>query len=463
MVHKYATLFRWLNIIVDYMLLNGMFYISFLIAEYPLVWVDVYDYKLTLLLLNFCWFYSSSVFNIYSHILKRDSVPIINSNIAALTIFIIIAAIIKLVLPDLYVPPTPFIYYFALFPTLVLAWRFMFLLLRKYRRKVWLRSSYIVIVGAGSAGTELYNYVCSNPQLECYVAGMFDDNPNRVPPNINYLGRVDQCISYAVENNVNEIYCTLPNNDCERIEKLLLETDRNMIRFRLVPDLKGSIHHNFMVDMFGYVPVLKPRQEPLENKANEIVKRIFDILFSLIVIVFVLSWLTPILAALIKIESKGPVFFKQLRSGKNNKPFFCLKFRSMKVNPDLENEQATKNDYRVTRVGRFIRMTSIDELPQFINVLLGHMSVVGPRPHMLKQTLDYSELINNYMVRHFLTPGITGWAQVNGYRGETKETSSMINRVKADLWYLENWSILLDIKIIFLTIWKLLKYDKNAY
>jgi putative colanic acid biosysnthesis UDP-glucose lipid carrier transferase len=176
-----------------------------------------------------------------------------------------------------------------------------------------------------------------------------------------------------------------------------------------------------------------------------------------------LSWFTPLMALIIKLDSKGPVFFKQLRSGKDNRSFHCLKFRSMAVNQDADHKQASRGDTRITRVGAFIRKTSIDELPQFFNVLMGDMSVVGPRPHMLKHTSDYSELIEKFMVRHFLTPGITGWAQVKGLRGETKDPEYMEKRVEADIWYLENWSFLLDMKIIVLTVWQAITGNKNAF
>ena len=214
--------------------------------------------------------------------------------------------------------------------------------------------------------------------------------------------------------------------------------------------------------MLGHLPVISPRTEPLEIKANMLLKRVFDIVFSLLVILFVLTWLIPIFAILIKLESKGPVFFKQLRSGKDNLPFYCWKFRSMRVNADSDQQQARKNDSRITRIGAFMRKTSVDELPQFFNVLKGEMSVVGPRPHMLKHTDEYSALIEQFMVRHFVLPGITGWAQVSGLRGETREDGSMEARVKADIWYLENWSLLLDLKIAFLTVWKVLDGDKKA-
>lgn len=192
-------------------------------------------------------------------------------------------------------------------------------------------------------------------------------------------------------------------------------------------------------------------------------KRLFDILFSLFIILFVFSWLYPILAILIKLGSKGPVFFTQLRTGQNNVNFKCYKFRSMRINTDADKKQATRDDYRITKVGAFMRKTSLDELPQFFNVLIGNMSIVGPRPHMISHTEEYSQLTEKFKTRHMLRPGITGWAQIRGLRGEVKNIESILNRVDADVWYLKNWSFLLDLKIIFLTFWVTLKGDKNAY
>jgi putative colanic acid biosynthesis UDP-glucose lipid carrier transferase len=196
---------------------------------------------------------------------------------------------------------------------------------------------------------------------------------------------------------------------------------------------------------------------------NSIKKRLFDIILSLIVVVFVLSWLIPILAVLIWISSRGPIFFKQKRSGKNNKQFTCYKLRTMTINSDEHTKQVTLNDSRVTKLGRLLRKTSLDELPQFVNVLLGNMSIIGPRPHMLVHTSMYSKIMNEYMIRHFLKPGISGWAQVNGYRGEIKEETQLRKRIDHDIWYMENWSIWLDLKIIWMTIYITLKGDKNAY
>ena len=204
------------------------------------------------------------------------------------------------------------------------------------------------------------------------------------------------------------------------------------------------------------------RNEPLQDEFNRLIKRIFDIIFSSIAIILVLSWLLPLLSILIKISSKGPVFFVQSRSGLDNIEFKCYKFRTMVVNSLSDQEQATKNDIRITKIGRFLRKTSLDELPQFFNVFIGNMSVVGPRPHMLVHTKSYSEIIDNYMVRQLVLPGITGAAQANGFRGETKNIKDMQDRVKYDVWYIENWSLLLDIKLILITFVNLFKGQDKA-
>ena len=217
-----------------------------------------------------------------------------------------------------------------------------------------------------------------------------------------------------------------------------------------------------------HIPTLetyKDREKTLFGLATRpfLRKRLFDVAFALLVTVLLLSWLLPILALLIKLESRGPVLFKQLRSGKNGAPFYCYKLRSMALNADSDQRQASRDDSRITKVGAILRKTSLDELPQFLNVLRGEMSVVGPRPHMLQHTLHYAQAIDNFMDRHLVAPGITGLAQVAGYRGETKETEAMVKRVRADIHYIRNWSFLLDVKIVFLTVRQAVAGHENAF
>jgi putative colanic acid biosynthesis UDP-glucose lipid carrier transferase len=192
-------------------------------------------------------------------------------------------------------------------------------------------------------------------------------------------------------------------------------------------------------------------------------KRLFDVVFAVLVLVALLSWLVPIIAVLIKLESKGPVFFKQLRTGKDGKEFYCFKFRSMRVNADSDTRQASRGDARVTKVGAYLRKSSLDELPQFFNVLFGEMSIVGPRPHMLAHTEEYSQAIHNFMDRHLGMPGITGLAQVSGHRGETRELSAMAKRVNADIYYLQNQSLWLDVKIVLLTVRQALRKNEHVF
>jgi putative colanic acid biosynthesis UDP-glucose lipid carrier transferase len=239
--------------------------------------------------------------------------------------------------------------------------------------------------------------------------------------------------------------------------------EKSLIRFKFVPDFKLYVNRNTHVEYIDEFPILSLRPEPLEDMSNGIKKRFFDIIFSLIVVVFILSWLMPILAILIKLSSRGPVFFVQLRSGKDNKQFKCFKFRTLSVNSDANVKQVTRNDSRITPLGRFLRKANLDELPQFFNVLLGNMSVVGPRPHMLRHTENYSKLLEEYMIRHFVKPGVTGWAQVNGLRGEIKQQEQLRKRIEHDIWYLEHWSLWLDIRVILLTIYGTFKGDKNAF
>ena len=249
----------------------------------------------------------------------------------------------------------------------------------------------------------------------------------------------------------------------KQINELIDFADNNLRKLKFIPDNKEIYSKKLKYEYYEYIPVLTLREIPLSDSVNQFIKRTFDVLFSSAVIVFLLSWLTPIIAILIKLESKGPVFFKQKRNGFNYEEFYCYKFRSMKPNKDAHLYQATKDDKRITKVGKFLRKTSIDELPQFYNVLFGEMSIVGPRPHMVSHTNMYAKRIDKFMVRHFVKPGITGLAQISGFRGEVETDKDIIGRVKYDIFYIENWSFLLDLKIISQTFLKTLIGDKKAY
>jgi len=279
------------------------------------------------------------------------------------------------------------------------------------------------------------------------------------------IGDVESAKAYTLQNKIDIVYCALPGTRRQEITDLMEFCERNTIRFRVIPSAESFIPvvNASQLEFHGAVPVSKLRREPLDKKLSRVVKRVFDFVFSLSVILFIFTWLFPILALLIKLSSRGPVFFKQNRLGRDNKSFVCWKFRSMKMNKEADSKQAVKNDPRVTVVGRFLRKSNLDEMPQFLNVLTGQMSVVGPRPHPLKLNDQYRDIIDKYMVRHFVRPGITGWAQVNGLRGETRTPELMERRVDLDIWYLENWSFFLDLKIIVKTVTNMFGKDPNAY
>jgi len=275
--------------------------------------------------------------------------------------------------------------------------------------------------------------------------------------------KVHDCFSYIQENSIDEIYCSVSELKNEEIGKFISFADNNLKTLKFIPDNKNIFSKKLKFEYYDYIPVLSLRDIPLDSPINAFIKRTFDVVFSLFVIIGLLSWLTPILALLITWESKGPVFFRQTRNGIDNREFYCYKFRSMAPNNNADHIQATKNDMRITKIGKFIRKTSIDELPQFYNVLFGTMSVVGPRPHMVKHTNEYATSVDKYMVRHFVKPGITGLAQVRGYRGEIEQEADIQNRIKFDIFYIENWSLFLDLKIIVQTVLNAIKGEAKAY
>lgn len=345
------------------------------------------------------------------------------------------------------------------FQTYLVDFLFRRIKLKKVSRK-------IAIIGYNDMARNLADYFLRNKTLYQFSGFFADIKKGKQIAAVASLHPLDECLDYAVENNIKEIYSTVLPHENPKVQDLVTKAEANFVRLRFVGDKFVNLnagHEWVQIDRFNQMPVLATRNEPLEGLFNRFKKRTFDFVVSGLVIIFIMSWLTPLLGLLIKLSSKGPIFFVQDRSGKDNETFRCFKFRSMAVNDESESRQASKNDSRITKIGAFMRKTSLDEFPQFFNVFMGDMSICGPRPHMLRHTEEYSKIINKYMVRHFLKPGLTGWAQVNGYRGETEDHSLMEKRVEHDIWYMENWSLMLDIRIIFLTIFNIFKGEENAY
>lgn len=360
------------------------------------------------------------------------------------------------------IPPIAFVqFYIILLLVLPLWWTISRIIIKRYRRR-GKNFSRVIIVGSNSTANNLYETLSSDAGFGYSIMGFFDDTKHPDTPEELYRGSLDKVATYVEEQKIDEIFCTLPGGDEDEIARTIRIAETNVAQYYYVPQTPRNIPNNYDMLAFGSVPAMTLRHQPLARLSNQIVKRIFDILFAGTFLIIFPLILIPIGIA-IKISSPGPIFFKQKRSGYRGREFYCYKFRTMKVNAAADTQQATKDDPRKTKLGDFLRRTSIDELPQFINVFLGDMSVVGPRPHMLKHTKEYSALIDKYMVRHYIKPGITGWAQINGYRGQTEELWQMERRVEYDVWYLENWSTMLDIKIIIRTIYNAIHGEKNAF
>lgn len=349
-------------------------------------------------------------------------------------------------------------YMIAAFCLVTLSKYMLFYYLKKYRIVTGSNFRSAVIIGHTPEAIRLKELFLTRHDYGYRFLAFFSDK--KTGPDIQ--GRVEDVRAFVLDNKVDEIYCSLNEISNQQVRDLVDWADEHHKTLKFIPDSKEIFSKNLKTDYYEIFPVLSLRKTALHDPATKSFKRLFDIVFSLFVIVFVLSWLVPILAILIKLESKGPVFFKQGRPGINEQEFFCYKFRSMRINQNTEKE-ASKNDPRVTKIGRILRKTSIDEMPQFLNVLMGDMSVVGPRPHLWSQNKAYGNRIKKYMMRHYVKPGITGLAQVRGYRGEIETDEDMINRIKFDVFYIENWSIILDLKIILQTVINIFKGEEKAY
>ena len=313
-----------------------------------------------------------------------------------------------------------------------------------------------IIIGNDESVSELKEFFLNQKELGYENRMTFKFNH---PSDLN----LEECFDFILTRNIDEVYCSANELDESQISRLITFCENNFKILKFISKRGGLLSKKLKTDTYGLSTVQSLREMPLSNDFNKILKRTFDIAFSLFIIIFLLSWITPIIGLIIKIESRGPVFFKQTRNGIKFREFTCYKFRSMIENNDADIQQATKNDKRVTKIGKILRKTSLDELPQFFNVLIGNMSVVGPRPHMIRENERYSKSVDKFMVRHFVKPGITGLAQVKGFRGEIETDEDIINRVKYDIYYLENWSLILDLNIVFLTTINFLTGQKKAY
>lgn len=460
---RHGYLIQWLIGIGDMVVLNLMFLLVY--HELDSFYTKAIDNNLreVLLLLNFCYFFSLYFVPIQLHrsIVYLDKIVQRAFSVISLLIFLFATCLIFLNVGD--VLATFLVVYYVSTIVVFSCWRvFVRMLLKFYRRKGY-NFKRVVIVGAGKNGMELYRAMRDDISSGFNILGFFDDNLALKDILPSYLGTTDKVEEFAIAKDIDEIYCTLPGTNDEKILRMLNFAEKQMIRFYIVPEFYRNVKKSMVMEFLESVPLLTIRRKPLQAFYNRALKRSFDLVFSSVVLCTIFPILYVLIGFLIKRSSPGPIFFKQKRTGLCGHDFECYKFRTMRVNDQADTMQAVKDDPRKTKIGDFLRRTNLDEFPQFINVFKGDMSVVGPRPHMLKHTEQYSALIDKYMVRHLVKPGVTGWAQVTGYRGETKTLEQMEGRVKRDVWYIENWTFFLDLKIIVVTLVNMFRGDKNAY
>lgn len=447
---RYSRFLRPISVFIDIVVVNSFIFLFFF-------YNDVLLGKLTYIIFSFLWIISSLLTRFYevyrfTKVLRIFTIIFYQFVLFTVLVFAYLGATESNV-------PNSFIILLYIIYCFIPIVGFKLLLyygLQRYRLGFGGNFRKTIIIGNNEAVTELKGFFGSQKELGYENRKTFHfESPESFD--------IESCFTFILNNNIDEVYCSVNELKKDQIKSLVLFCENNFKILKFISERGGILSKKLQSDTYGFSTVQSLRPMPLSNDYNTFIKRFFDIIFSFLVIVFLLSWVTPLLGLLIKIESKGPVFFKQTRNGLKFKEFRCLKFRSMFENKTADTQQATKNDVRVTRIGRFLRKTSIDELPQFFNVLIGDMSVVGPRPHMIKENERYSKSIKKFMVRHFVKPGITGMAQVKGFRGEIETETDIINRVKYDIYYLENWTILLDLNIIFLTSVNFLTGQKKAY
>ncbi len=444
---RYSGYLRPISYIIDLTIINGIAGFYLFKGKDPIVFFTV---------ISISWLLLSVYSQFYEVYRYTRPINILSLIVKQFILFLLLVFAFSGLYYDLDIYPKVIVKYALFCFLLITVLKFtIYYLLQKYRVSFGGNFRTTVILGVNKKTIALENFFNKKPEYGYLHKKTF-----------NFKSRQEsltECFNYIRSEGIDEIYCSISELTNAQITDLVNFADNNLKILKFIPDSKEIYSKKLRYEYYDYIPILTLRTIPLEDSVNTIIKRGFDIVFSSMVIVFILSWLTPIIGFLIKLESKGPVFFKQSRNGFNYKEFNCYKFRSMTPNKTAHLHQVTRGDQRITKVGKFIRKTSIDELPQFFNVLFGDMSVVGPRPHMVSHTHMYAKRIDKFMVRHFVKPGITGLAQISGFRGEVETEKDIIGRVKYDIFYIENWSLLLDIKIILQTFINAVKGDDKAY
>ena len=443
---KYSGYIRPFSYLIDLIIINVLAFYLFPFHENKIIYS---------LLISLGWFFIAFYIRFYDVYRYTKVISILNTALRQTIFFTLFCLAIELFYSEYYEKRVVLFVVIAVFIILSIK-LFIYYSLRKYRILVGRNYRNVVLLGKEENINPLKSFFTDNPDYGYKLVKVFSLEDKKSQ-------KVEDCLSFVFENGLDEIYCASADLTEKQLRDIINFADNNLKTLKFIPDEKQMLSGNIKFEYYDYIPVISSRNILQDKAINRYIKRVFDLVFSIAIIIGILSWLTPILAIIIKLDSKGPVFISQKRNGLNYKIFKCYKFRSMEKNDKYDMNLALKNDLKITKVGKFIRKTSIDELPQFFNVLLGDMSIVGPRPHPISHNDKYALMADKFMARHFVKPGITGLAQIKGYRGEVETDQDIINRVKYDIFYMENWSILLDLEIIFKTIFNTIKGDKKAF
>ena len=466
-MHIYRTSLYLFRVFLDVILIIAVFIVSAIISLPAFSFFDKTNAEFLLLCLLIIYFFSSRTTGLYDEFRSRNysyELLLIVKNICVqvVSVIVILFLLKESELSRYFV----FIYSGLLLILLGLSKYLVRRLLIAFRMK-GRNIRKLLIIGAGEVGRDFYELSLKNPHFGYKIIGFLDDK-SKTFLNGQYLGKISELEKVLNQKNVDDVIIALPNYATEKLEEVIKTCERHTTRIRIIPDYFKFVSSKYNVSTFGNFPIISVREDRINELHWRILKRGFDFIFAFSLFTFLFSWFFPIVMILQKLLNPGPIFYKAKRWGRKNKEFICYKFRSMvpcenSNSINGRHNHTTKTDPRVTNFGKFLRISNIDELPQFWNVLKGDMSVVGPRPHDILENIEIKDQIKLYMYRHIVKPGVTGWAQVNGYRGGTDKLELMQRRTDYDVWYIENWSFGLDLQIIALTVWNMLKGDENAY
>lgn len=454
-----------IRLISDLILLNLAFILAAIIAQSLDILLERTTMFVLLLLSNIIWFFNASMTGLYSDFFSRpfayQFTNILRSAIVQALLAVLFIFLVKenLFTRNFIVLFTVFIIVFISIRTII--FRKTLKVLRKKGKNV----RNLLIIGSGEVAENFRDMINANPDLGYRFYGFLNGG---VDSGKSIIGSLNDLHFVLAKKEVDEVVIALPESSEKRLDELIRTCNINAVRVHIIPDYFRFLGNRFHASTMGSFPIITAREEPLNEANRRFIKRLFDIVFSLLVLIFVLSWLFPVVAILIKLSSPGPVLFIQERFGVKNKKFRCYKFRTLSVSKSNSEKfkPLTEDDPRITGIGRFLRRTNIDELMQFVNVLKGDMSVVGPRPHAITFDAEYEKIFEEIKMRYNVKPGITGWAQIHGLRGDVPDKEEnkkrLRKRMEYDLWYIENWSFKLDIQIILMTVWQMISGESRG-